>query len=85
MFSNLIGYRYFKSVNQETKEEVKKCTCCFVDSEHQPDNGSLYVSLTFKIDKLPCELEKEHIGKKCLVDVGYVNGTKYGKGLAFLD
>ena len=85
MFSNLIGYRYFKSVNKETKEEIEKCSCCFVDTDHKADNGELYISLSFRIDKLPCQLEPEHIGRKCLVDTGFVNGVQYGKGLAFLE
>ena len=81
MFTKLIGYSYFIQKGQNN-EEISKVRCTFLDTERKADAGTLYVTLNFKLDNIP-EITKEHINKECLVDVGYYNGSNYGKGLMF--
>lgn len=81
MFTKLIGYKYFTQTDKEGNS-TQKVRCCFLDSEKKADEGDLFISLNFKADNLP-ELKKELIGKECLVDVGFYNGSQYGKGLMF--
>lgn len=81
MFTKLIGYKYFTQKDKDGNE-TQKLRCSFLDTEKKADEGDLYISLNFKLDNIP-EIKKEHIGKECLVDVGFYNGSQYGKGIMF--
>lgn len=81
MFTKLIGYKYFTQTSQDGVE-TQKIRCSFLDQDKKADAGELYLTLNFKLDNIP-EIKKEHIGKECLVDVGYYNGSQYGKGIMF--
>lgn len=82
ILTKLTGYTKFNYVDKETKEVTPKVQVCFEDTATVPECGKIYSTYSFKQSNCP-DFTKDSIGKEIIVELGNIQGRKYGSSIIF--